>query len=643
MFLCCVLIVLPLPMRAQQTPPATNPPSPPKAADLAPVTTSVTVNARISTETPGSITTLDATQLSETPGVDLDDVLHSVAGFSLYRRTSSVVANPTTQGVSLRGLGSTGASRTLVLWDGVPMNDPFGGWVYWTRFPIDEIQEVEIVRGAATSVFGDRAMSGAISILSRPPERHRLDASYEAGNEDTQQVTLGGSNLWRDFAVSADTRAFRTDGYYIVPASIRGAADTRANVHFVTGDARLDWFRGAQRLSIRLDILAEERANGTMLTHNSTSLGTLSGTYSWQQAHDGISLMGFHTREDFHASFSSVSADRDSEHITYLQTVPSQATGGSLFWAHSGSHWNTLTGADVEHDEGTSTDHLMPSGLRVGGGSRVQRGVFAQFNALAGPIRLFVGAREHFTGAGQTFFSPSAGIAAGRGILRFRGSVYRSFRAPTLNELYREFRVGNIDTLPNPALQPETLVGGEAGFDLTGESRRLSVTAFHNSLDHLITNVTLAINGSSITRERENAAAAVAEGVEAEFHQTWRSWRADVTYAYAHSQYVTGSRIAQVPRNQGSGQIAYLRGRFLASAGLRAYSSQFDDDLNQFLLPGYATVEFAARERLTASLSADLTFDNLLDHQYLVALTPTPNTGEPRLWRVGLRWDGHWR
>lgn len=623
--------------QAQQPPPATNTQA---DSELPPVKTTITVTSAISAETPASITTLGPVQLQENPGVNLDDRLRSVPGFSLFRRSSSIVANPTTQGISLRGLGSTGASRTLVLWDGVPMNDPFGGWVYWTRFPIELIQEVDVNRGASTSLFGDRAMSGVITLFSRPAQPDHLIASFEGGNDNTQEIAAGGSEVWRHFAVSSYVRAFRTDGYFIVPAPTRGPVDTRANVEFVAGNTRLDWFAGAHRLSIKLDILVEDRANGTSLTANSTSLGTLSGIYSWAEAHDHISLMGFHTREDFHASFSSVSADRRTERITYLQTVPSQGTGGSLFWGHSSKHWNTLFGGDVEHDEGTSTDHLIPSGLRIGGGSRIQRGFFGQFNANAGPLAVFLGARESYTGAGQMFFSPNAGVTAGKGLLRARGSVYRSFRAPTLNELYREFRVGNTDTLANPALQPETLFGGEAGFDLVGESRHLSVTAFHDSLDHLITNVTLQITGNAITRQRRNAAAAVAEGFEAAFHQNWHAWRADFSYLYAHSQYSTGPRIPQVPRNQGNGQLSYVKGATIASIGVRGYSAQFDDDLNQFRLPGFSTLQFAIRQRLASSLSADLAFENLLDHRYLVALTPTPNTGMPRQWRVGLRWDG---
>src|SRR5690349_1090148 len=156
-----------------------------------PVKTSITVTGQIATETPANISVLDRDVLHGTAGTELDDRLRMVPGFSLFRRTSSLVAHPTTQGVSLRGLGSSGASRSLVLWDGVPINDPFGGWIYWTRLSPEELDRVEIVRGASTSIFGDRAMAGSIALISRPAEKRRVEAGFEAGNLNTQDAWLG--------------------------------------------------------------------------------------------------------------------------------------------------------------------------------------------------------------------------------------------------------------------------------------------------------------------------------------------------------------------------------------------------------------------------------------------------------------------
>src|SRR6185295_11096145 len=294
------------------------------------------------------------------------------------------------------GLGSSGASRTLVLWDGIPVNDPFGGWVYWTRVAPDELERIEVSRGASTSVFGDRAMSGSIGLFSRPAENQRVTGFYEGGNRNTHSVGAGYSQLFSKFAASVNARAFTTDGYFIVPENRRGTADAQAGVHFVAADTRLDYLGSADRLFLKFDVLAEERKNGTVLTNNSSSLGTLSANYSHQWNSDGISLLAYHTREQYHASFSSVSTNRNTETITYLQTVPSQATGGAGMWRHSDSHWNLLAGGDAQRVSGTSTDHLLPTGLRIGGGSQLQHGIFGQLDASTGLFKFFLGARHQF-------------------------------------------------------------------------------------------------------------------------------------------------------------------------------------------------------------------------------------------------------
>jgi len=625
---------------AQAPPPAPTDQPEPKPE---PVKTSITVVEKVSTETPANVTVLNSSTIQDTAGTELDDRLRNVPGFTLFKRASSVVANPTTQGVSLRGLGSSGASRTLVLWDGVPANDPFGGWVYWSQFVPDEIQEVEISRGASTSIFGGLAMSGAIGVFSRQPEQLHLLGDYETGNRDTQDVSAGFSDVWSRVAISGTARGFTTDGYYIVPRSIRGAVDRMANVRFASGDIHVDHYTSLGNLFFKVDILAEERGNGTEMTHNSTGLGMASLHYVRDFGSNSLSLLAYGTQEGFHSTFSTVLNNRNTERLTYTQSVPSQAEGGAGLWQHHQSKWNFLAGADVDRVHGVDTDHLLPTGLRVGGGSQLENGVFGQVDGQWGPLHLYGGARGSFTGQGTQhtgFFSPSAGLAYGRGHWRLRGSTYRAFRAPTLNELYRSFSVGNTFTEANPNLKAETMAGGEIGVDWSGETSSFRVTAYHNSLDNLITNVTLSSSASQIVRQRDNAAAAVSRGVETEFHQRFHDLSAEVSYLFVDARYSTGPRISQVPKHQGSGGLIYQHGGTVLSLGVRAFDYQFDDDLNQFRLPGYATVQFVGRQRLSGHLSAEASLENALDRLYYTAFTPTPNVGGPRLWRVGLKWEG---
>jgi outer membrane cobalamin receptor len=616
------------------------------ASQPPPLKTSITVNATIAAETPSTVTLLNRDALRIVPGNNIDDRLRQVPGFSLFRRSSGIVANPTTQGVSLRGIGSSGASRTLVLWDSIPINDPFGGWVYWTRLDPAYIDRVEIERGAPTSIFGDRALSGSISIFSPAPAQHNLYVDYMGGNQGTQDVAAAYSQLWKRFGVTLHSRGFTTDGYYITPLSVRGTADTKANVRFATGDLHLDYFSGADRLSVHLDILAEERQNGTRLTHNSTGLGTIGGNYSHSWSNDQISVIAFHTQEQFHSTFSAVGANRNTETLASRQTVPSYDFGGAAYWQHHGApgrfKWNSLIGADVDDIHGVSYDYSYTTRiLTPGGGTLLQHGVFGQGDVTVGGVQFFAGIRHQFTGqSGYTFVSPNAGAVYGYKQLRFRASGYRSLRAPTLNELYRNFRVGNVLTLANRALIPEQLTGVEAGVDWIGERTRVSVGVFRNDLQNLITNVTLTTTPTQITRQRGNFASALSRGVEANVLRRWKNWTAEAGYLYADARISTGQRIPQVPKQQGTAQLTFNAGRTLISGGLRAYGLQFDDDLNQFKLPGFAALQLSAQQGLIGHLSAVAAVENLLDRSYLVALTPTPNTGSPRLWRIGLRWSG---
>jgi outer membrane cobalamin receptor len=619
----------------------TPPPSPEDPAKLEPLKESITVNASIAAEAPASITEIPKPQLERIPSVNLDDRLRYVPGFSMFRRSSSLVANPTTQGISLRGLGSSGASRTLLLWDGIPVNSPFGGWIYWTRIAPDEVERVEMSRGASTSVFGDKAMGGTINMFTRPVESMRLTLGADGGNVGQTQVYGGFSNLWGRFGASANVRAFRMDGYYILPKANRGPVDQLAGVDFVSGTLRLDWLGQKDKFFTRIDTLAEERNNGTLLTPNSTGLGSVAASWAHDANHDGLLVSSYHTRENYHAWFSAIGANRLTETLSFRQHAPSDETGAAALWRHTGSGWSTMVGGDYAHTAGYSLDSLLPTGTRFGEGTRDTGGFYGQWNGTAGPAKIFLGAREDFTGNGKSFFSPNGGIAAGKGLFRVRASGYRSFRRPTLNELFRTFRAGNAVTNANPDLVPEKLWAVETGVDVIGETRRLSVTFYRNGIDDLITNVTLSTTPALITRQRQNAASARTYGAEANLRQNFGAhFQGEMSYLFADSRYASGLRLPQVAKQQGSASLTWLNNRTYVSAGIRAYSLQFEDDLNTLPLAGFSTMQLSARHRLTKTLSARFEMENVLDHQFLTGRTPAPQIGAPRLLRVGMRWDG---
>jgi len=551
-----------------------------------PLHATVTVTASVAAEAVAHTTVWDQSRLDALPGVNLDDRLRMLPGFTLFRRTSSLVANPTTQGVSLRGLGSTGASRTLLLWDGVPANSPFGGWVSWTRLDPELISRVEVTRGAPTSAFGDKSMGGAIHLVSREPAARAAWLGHEGGNYQTHQASAGAERqLAAGWAAGLSLRALHTDGFFVAPAGARGPIDEPANVRFAAGALRLSRSSGSRRLFLRADGLGEERNNGTVLTRNSTSAGTAAANW-WQQAgSSAFNVVAWHTREEYRATFSAVGAGRQTERLTSRQSVPADATGGSALWQRSARRWSLLAGGDAVRAWGESRETLYPAGFRAGGGSQTQHGIFAHSAFNAGPLRLTAGLRRHDPGAAPAFWMPAAGLAAGRERWRVRAAAYRALRAPTLNELYREFRAGNVVTLANAALKPESLRGVEASI-------------------------------------------------------AWRraAWFAEAAWLMADARFASGERIPQTPRHQGSFLAGWQSGGTSVTAGLRASASQFEDDRNLFLLPGFAVWQATARRQLAAGVEIHFAVENAANREVIAGYSPAPLLGSPRLWRLGIRW-----
>ena len=444
--------------------------------EIEPVRTSITVREAVEAESSGYVTAVDAESLDSRPGVNIDDRLRDIPGFSLFRRSSSLVAHPTTQGVSLRGIGSSAAGRTLVLYDGFPVNDPFGGWVYWSRINPDAVEVIEVSRGATTSAYGDRAMGGAISVLTRIPEVRHVWASAEGGSAGIADARGGYSNLFGKLGVSSFVRGLRSEGYYIVDENLRGSVDRRADVDFLVGDLRLDYFGNRERLTFKTNIVSERRQNGTALRSNSSSLGTAGVNYQ----RGGLAVSAYHSRGALRNGFSFVNGTRTFERQTLLQRVASEDTGGSIIWSRGCSKANLLIGADTHRAEGLSTDTVVSTGfVRRPGGRLWQQGAFVQGDlALGSKTNIYGGLRHDFTDRGNDFWSPRGGIAFSEGPRRWRLSAFRSFRAPTLNEFFRQFRVGNITTLGNNDLAPERMAAVDAGMDWRLSSFLVRTTVF---------------------------------------------------------------------------------------------------------------------------------------------------------------------
>src|SRR5262249_10014404 len=233
-------------------------------------------------------------------------------------------------------------------------------------------------------------------------------------------------------------------------------------------------------------------------------------------------------------------------------------------------------------------------------------------------------------------------------------SVYQAFRAPTLNELYRTFRLGNIITNANPDLVAERLTGGEAGSSVSGLQRRLEIrgTFFWNEIARTIANVTLTNSipppaPGTIVRQRQNLGSSRSRG--AEINATARiSNSVSISGGYEFidasvlsfraNRSLVGNQIPQVPRHEFTVQATYSNPSILTlSTQGRFVGDQFDDDANSFLLGRYFSVDLLASRGVGHGIEVFGAVENLLNQRYAVALTPTQTIGPPTLVRAGIR------
>ena len=286
-------------------------------------------------DTPASVAILPREGLLVTAAPFVDDALRQVVGFSLFRRTGSRTANPTSQGVSLRGLGASGASRALVLADGLPLNDPFGGWVYWARAPRLDVERLEVLRGGAADLYGSGALGGVIQVFSRDARQGGgVEAELSGGGDQTFEGALSAHAARGAWAGRLSGEAYHTDGYIPVDEASRGAVDSEAASEHVALDARVErtaW--GDGRVFLRGQYYDEDRKNGTPLQTNDTRIGLGAlGVDFGSAEHGRTTIRAWGSSQLYHQSFSAIATDRSREDLTRLQRVPADALGVSAQW-----------------------------------------------------------------------------------------------------------------------------------------------------------------------------------------------------------------------------------------------------------------------------------------------------------------------
>jgi outer membrane receptor protein involved in Fe transport len=636
-------------------------------------------------DAPASVTVITADDIESAPYVTLDDVLRQIPSFSLFRRSSSLVGHPTTQGVSLRGVGPSGASRALVLVDGIPINDPFGGWVPWSRVPLLSVEQIEVVRGGGSALWGNGALGGVINVITRRPTERSATLEASFGNHNTWNFDLLAREVLGPWRLSVEGNYFDTAGYEIILPRQRGAIDTPADSRHAVFNGRLEFVPSPDlTLFLAGTFFDEDRHNGTRLQVNDTRSGSLS-TGGRLRTADGSEWKAtvFAQMQGFHSTFSSQAPDRQSETLALDQHSPSDAVGGMLSWSRRFGDHLLLSGVDLRWVGGETDERVFNNNVflrnRVAGGDQLFAGVYVQDAWTLGRRLELVGSvrgdywrsydgfrrdtpppagvppRQSFADVDYVIPSPRlAALVHATRTTDLEASVYQGFRVPTLNEQYRLFRVRNDVTVANAALRPERMTGGELGVRQRWAPLEVRVTAFWNEVSDQILNVTLATAlpdcpAGTTCRQRQNVELARIRGVETELEiRPLPRWRVLLSHIYSDAQVVEsvrqpvlqGKRLAQVPDHVVTLGVRWDNPAWVnVAANLRWVGRQFEDDLNTLPLNPFTVVDLQLSRPVARWADVFLAFENLLGETYAVQRTSDGivTIGGPRLVRGGFR------
>jgi outer membrane receptor protein involved in Fe transport len=636
---------------------------------------------------------IDRDRIAANASDRLESVLADVAGLQQFRRSDSRTANPTSQGITLRGLGGNASSRALLVLDGVPQTDPFGGWIAFPAYATDRLGRIRVTRGGGSGLYGSGALAGTVELESATPDQLApLTGSVADGSRDAIDAQ-GSVALVRSGGFATVSGAYaRGDGFTPIVAASRGPIDRPAPYEQASGAIR-GVVAVAADTEVQANVAAftDTRERGTPFTGNRSEGADASlrlvGRGRW-----GWSALAYLQTRSFASSFASVNAARTTATQTLDQyDTPATGLGARLeIDPPLGRAIHLRLGADVRDVTGRTQElytfvAAAPTRRRVAGGENLTGGIFADGSVEAGAVTLSAGGRIDRWSIRDGFLSerpltPGAALtdlrfadrsgteATGRAGLAWRvaspltlrAAAYTGWRLPTLNELYRPFRVGADATAANATLSPERLRGIEGGMTLTPTATiSIAATYFVSTLDDAIANVTAGagpgtfplvgfVAAGGIYRVRANLDAVTSNGLELD--AAWRPGPVGIRTSWSHvdarveasgtAAALDGLRPAQTPRDQVSATIDGRYRGLAASATVRHVARQFDDDQNSRRLAPATTADVYLAVPVARGLSVEARAENIFDERVEAGISGADivERATPRTLWIGLRY-----
>ena len=646
---------------------------------------------------PVNTTIIDQQNIEESVHKTTDEILRLVPGFSMLRASDSITTFLTANTVSLRGLGGSAASRTLVLLDGIPIQSPYSSEVYWARVPKHQIERIEVVRGGGANSWGNLSLGGVINIVTEKPREKGLDFSGIVSYPKTIDMSLAGSHVSNRWSFSGEVSYFDTDGYKNMPEDQLSPIDENIRLDYANAYGKAT-YEISDRASIYFNggYMEENRNSGTPLSETGLevwNLGTGLDLDTADGSHWALSL--FYDDNDVESTTVRLNSDGDEESINRIRAQPTSALGTGVVWSRDlGDRHSLSAGADYRWTDLDIDDFgrflgAVPRELKVTTASQDLGGIFIQDTwsvndrwKLSGSLRY-----DYVTNSGQTAtkdlpdgvidtveiyddnsentVNPNIGARfhATEGI-SLRAAAYKGFRAPTMRELYLTSSTrGGVIRVNNPKLKPERLVGLEVGADFAFYSNvTLRLTLFQNTVEDLIQNITRGIAGDTpevippcgligpgdVCRELDNVGEMKSTGLEMDVqYQPNERWSFYLSYLYNDTEVtkapddpqIIGNRIRQAPRSSFTARIRNYGRWFETSLTGRYVGERFEDDLNTLPVDDFFVLDLRFSRQVSNTTEVFLSIDNLLDEEYEIRLDTVGDIliGRPRFVGFGLR------
>lgn len=600
-------------------------------------------------ELPLAASLLDREAIALTAGTSPDRLLRALPGND-RTRSNSAFTNYGQLRVSFSGAGN---DRGSVFADGIPAQDGFGGQIDWQAYGTDEIERVELLRGAGSALYGSGAIGGALELATFGP---RVGRDVSAGG----RLTLGaGANSDQHTGIQFRTPVGSRVGislssvsgrlaYRDLPPTIASPIDHAAVSTSATTHVRARFEDGRSTLEAAAIVASDHQDEGrpNYAFDRSFRQGSLVATRRVGATDVRLSSFARDTTVD---NLADVYPTRPGL-LRYAQHVPTTENGYAAGIAASIGTTDVSFALDGRRVVGTSGQNGPTGALQaMGSGAQTDRGFAAQADLRAKRLEGIVGvrgdlihyenlalvsvtsatpaptiARTNVGGRDEGAISPRAALRYDLGsALAVRVSSGGGFRAPFLNELVRGFNVGQVVMAPNPALVPERSRTDSAGLDLLlgGSRGRLAFDVIETHVNNAIAFATV----SPTLMQRRNVDRTQTDGETLSYAQNvgrCARLRASATTQYARvvagPAASIGKRLAFVPDRSvtlgfdrpGPGPLAYALDASYVGAS-------FADDLERQPLGAVVLASATVRATTTSGVSFSLSGENLTHQRYL--------------------------